>query len=174
MDKRALSLPPATQAVYCQAAVKIFASACGGQDADDKELTACLDAFDKSLPLWMQSKHVEVQERATSVSSLLASLNLLHVEVVKPTGGAVEAEGGAAGEGGGAGAVGAGGGQTTDLFNLSMETSDAPTLPLTSSDAPTLLSLDPSDKFGTVVDANKVSSGWRANRAQKRTSGSGA
>ncbi|KAL3945881.1 MAG: hypothetical protein SGBAC_000032 [Bacillariaceae sp.] len=73
----AMKLPPSTQQVYVQGAMKVFAAAAGNSDVSDAELEACCSTLSSNLPVFMQSTNVEVQERSFSLHSLLKSLDLL-------------------------------------------------------------------------------------------------
>jgi len=64
-----------TQSIYLQASLKIFAAATN--KAKDEELEQCIEILTNSMPLYMQSLDVEVQERAFTGLELLRSLNLL-------------------------------------------------------------------------------------------------
>jgi len=146
LDRRALSLPCHTQSVYAQSATKIFASACASPTTTGPELAACLSVFDKNLPLWMQSKHMEVQERATSTCSLLSELNLLHV-IPAPTKPSLAAD---------APAPAAATTTTTDLFDLSMDGPSEGTLTLDNDASPDMLTLASDDQFGTILPAATI------------------
>jgi len=64
-----------TQSIYLQASLKIFAAATN--KADNEELEQCVEILTNSLPLYMQSLDVEVQERAFTGLELLRSFNLM-------------------------------------------------------------------------------------------------
>lgn len=70
-------LPASTQEVYLQAALKVFAAATADSMVGNGELEAACDTLRQNIPLYLQSNHVEVQERAFTALSLLASLGLL-------------------------------------------------------------------------------------------------
>ena len=72
-----LGLPPRTQAVFMQSALKIFASACNSVGTEPDHLAKCLNIFQLNLPFWMACKEVEVQERASSCFCFLTSLSFL-------------------------------------------------------------------------------------------------
>jgi len=69
--------PPETQQVYLQAALKVFAAATADPKVPDKELVASCETLKESLPLYMQSTDVEVQERAFTAHALLMSMGLI-------------------------------------------------------------------------------------------------
>ena len=83
-------LPPATQAVFVQNAMKVFAAACdrnqqsqdiNGSGLDnlkcsDEELYACADTLMKNLVVYTESVDVEVKERAFTSYQLLISIGL--------------------------------------------------------------------------------------------------
>lgn len=70
------TLDAETQAVYLQSSMKVFAAACYQKKASADELEACCKILFGSLPIFAESHHKEVQERAFSFQQLLASLNL--------------------------------------------------------------------------------------------------
>jgi len=83
-------LPPTTQAVFVQNAMKVFAAACdrnqqsqdiNGSGLDnlkctDEELYACADTLMKNLLVYIESVDVEVKERAFTSYQLLISIGL--------------------------------------------------------------------------------------------------
>jgi AP-3 complex subunit delta-1 len=73
-----VELATATQSIYVQSAMKVFASACqpGGHRATDVDLEACVLTLRQSLPLFIESTDSEVQERALSSLQLLETLGL--------------------------------------------------------------------------------------------------
>ena len=77
LSPSSLGLPSRTQAVFVQAAIKIFAAACNSGSTKPEQLVMCLDIFQANLTLWMKSKDVEVQERASSCYRFLIVFGLL-------------------------------------------------------------------------------------------------
>ena len=77
LSPSSLGLPSRTQAVFVQAAIKVFAAACNSGLTKPEQLVLCLDIFQAHLPLWMKSKDIEVQERASSCYRFLTSFDLL-------------------------------------------------------------------------------------------------
>lgn len=74
-------LPPATQKVYIQAGMKVFAAACMNHQVSNIELETCSKTLSTHLPIFLQSTDAEVQERAFISYSLLQSLNLTSTDV---------------------------------------------------------------------------------------------
>uniref|UniRef100_A0A7S1ZTK9 Clathrin/coatomer adaptor adaptin-like N-terminal domain-containing protein n=1 Tax=Ditylum brightwellii TaxID=49249 RepID=A0A7S1ZTK9_9STRA len=67
-----------TQSVYVQCGMKVLAAASNaGKKCSDVELEACAETLTKSLPVFMQSVDVEVQERAFTSYHLLTSLGII-------------------------------------------------------------------------------------------------
>lgn len=63
--------------------MKVFLSAI--RSCPDEELGAILEVFSNRLGTFMQSTHVEVQERASTLKHLMVSYGIMkEVEVVKP------------------------------------------------------------------------------------------
>jgi len=81
LSTRSLDLPPRTQAVYLQSALKVFAVASSSPTVHADILLRCIEVFDANLPTWMQSKEIEVQERSSTCHKFLCSLKLLHPTV---------------------------------------------------------------------------------------------
>ncbi|CAN0299944.1 unnamed protein product, partial [Ectocarpus fasciculatus] len=100
----ASALPPRTQAVYVQNALKVLIAMCQACP-DDGELGRTLDMLPGRLRALMQSPHMEVQERASTVYHLLVSYSI--AKEVEDSGEAFQpGEGGAAnGTGGGDGGL---------------------------------------------------------------------
>lgn len=71
-----MKLPPSTQKVYVQSALKVFAAATASSQVSDAELEACCMTLSTNLLVFMQSTNVEVQERAFTLHALIQSLNL--------------------------------------------------------------------------------------------------
>jgi AP-3 complex subunit delta len=71
--------PCGVQVVYMQNAVKVFSAACRSL-GDDADLEAILHLVKDRLTIFMQSVHVEVQERSTTFRNLLSSLGVLVAE----------------------------------------------------------------------------------------------
>lgn len=69
-------MPSSTQAVYIQAALKVFAAATNSQ-ARDEEVVQCVETLSRNLPVYMQSLDVEIQERACTGLQLLRALDLV-------------------------------------------------------------------------------------------------
>ncbi|GMI07534.1 hypothetical protein TrLO_g8250 [Triparma laevis f. longispina] len=84
LSTRSLDLPPRTQAVYLQSALKVFAAASGSSAVDADALLECVGIFEANLPAWMQSKEIEVQERASTCHKFLCSLKLLQPNIDQP------------------------------------------------------------------------------------------
>merc|ERR1711862_72242 len=63
-----------SQAMCIQSSGKVLASACG--QANDSEITTCLELFKSNLPLLQQSVYFEVQERAFTMYNLLESCGI--------------------------------------------------------------------------------------------------
>lgn len=78
-------LAAVTQKVYLQAALKVFAAATTDQKVSNKELEASCETLKQNLPLYMQSIHVEVQERAFTGHALLASMGLIAAKNSMPS-----------------------------------------------------------------------------------------
>lgn len=72
-----VKLPGSTQKVYVQGAIKVFAAATANSQVSDVELEACTKALADHLPVFMQSTHAEVQERACRAHALLQSLAVI-------------------------------------------------------------------------------------------------
>jgi AP-3 complex subunit delta-1 len=79
-----IKLPPSTQKVYVQAALKVFAAAAGNAQISDAELEACCTTLTTNLQIFMQSTDVEVQERSFTLYLLIQSLNLTSSEAEMP------------------------------------------------------------------------------------------
>ncbi|CAM9768696.1 unnamed protein product [Ectocarpus sp. 4 AP-2014] len=109
----ASALPPRTQAVYVQNALKVLIAMCQ-TCPDDGELGRTLDMVPGRLRALMQSPHMEVQERASTVYHLLVSYSI--AKEVEDGGEAFRpGEGGTAnGTGGGGGSSSPGGGSDDD------------------------------------------------------------
>ncbi|CAN0327742.1 unnamed protein product, partial [Ectocarpus sp. 12 AP-2014] len=109
----ASALPPRTQAVYVQNALKVLIAMCQ-TCPDDGELGRTLDMVPGRLRALMQSPHMEVQERASTVYHLLVSYSI--AKEVEDIGEAFQpGEGGTAnGAGGGGGSSSPGGGSDDD------------------------------------------------------------
>ena len=84
---RVTNLPARVQNVYLQNALKVLALFCDDDDGDDGELEDCLTLAARRLDVFLQSVHVEVQERATAFRGLLVAFGAL-----KPTERLVEAK----------------------------------------------------------------------------------
>ncbi len=74
-------LPPSTQKVYIQAAMKVFAAACANQQVSNIELETCSKTLCIHLPIFLQSTDAEVQERAFTSYSLMNALNLSSADI---------------------------------------------------------------------------------------------
>ncbi|CBJ32812.1 Coatomer protein complex,delta sub-unit [Ectocarpus siliculosus] len=109
----ASALPPRTQAVYVQNALKVLIAMCQACP-DDGELGRTLDMVPGRLRALMQSPHMEVQERASTVYHLLVSYSI--TKEAEDSGEAFQpGEGGTAnGTGGGGGSSSPGGGSDDD------------------------------------------------------------
>jgi AP-3 complex subunit delta-1 len=79
------NLPPSTQKIYIQAAMKVFAAATADKNALDPELEASVETIKQNMPLYMQSTDVEVKERAFTAYEFLKSLDLLGGVKYMPT-----------------------------------------------------------------------------------------
>jgi AP-3 complex subunit delta-1 len=69
-------LPPNTQKVYIQAAMKVFAAAAAQKTVKNIELEASLETLCVNLPVFMASTDVEVVERSFTAMELLKSMGL--------------------------------------------------------------------------------------------------
>lgn len=69
-------LPPATQAVFLQASLKLFAAASANPQVSNAELEASVRTISHHLPVYMQSTNVEVRERSISLNGTLVALEL--------------------------------------------------------------------------------------------------
>merc|ERR1712070_311992 len=76
LDSRVTNLPPDVQAVYLQNSCKVFVTACRNIE-DDGRLLQVIGLFNTQLLLFMQSVHIEVQERSTTLKSLLSNFGIL-------------------------------------------------------------------------------------------------
>ncbi|KAJ1448600.1 adaptin N terminal region-domain-containing protein [Pelagophyceae sp. CCMP2097] len=74
---RVANLPPRVQNVYLQNALKVLALACGSTEVSDDELSAALDLVAKRGDVFLQSVHMEVQERAASLRGILEAFGAL-------------------------------------------------------------------------------------------------
>jgi len=72
---RATNLPPHVQIVYMQNALKVFTAAL--RVSEDGEVAAMLDLLRLRMHVFMQSIHVEVQERASAFKHLLTVLGMI-------------------------------------------------------------------------------------------------
>ena len=77
LSTRSLGLPARTQAVYIQAALKVFAAASNSPSVDSEQIHECISVFEANLPAWMRSKEAEVQERASTCHTFLSALELI-------------------------------------------------------------------------------------------------
>eukprot|EP01132_Coremiostelium_polycephalum_P002560 gene2560-3170_t len=83
LQPRVSVLPAHIQSIYMQNALKVFSNACAiangheiPEDAEQSEITSdtldeCLNILNSRLPLFTQSIHLEVQERACLVNEIL-------------------------------------------------------------------------------------------------------
>lgn len=78
------NLPQDVQVVYMQNALKVFTAACHNVGPDEALERILLLVRDR-ITLFMQSVHIEVQERATTFRNLLSSLGILVVETKPDT-----------------------------------------------------------------------------------------
>jgi AP-3 complex subunit delta-1 len=85
-------LPTATQKVYIQGAMKVFAAACSNHQVSNVELESCTRTLCTHLPVYMQSIDSEVQQRAFSAYALLESLGLASTGVFDRTPGLASIE----------------------------------------------------------------------------------
>lgn len=69
-------LPPSTQKVYIQAAMKVFAAASAQKTVEKTELEASLETLFVSMPVYMKSTDVEVVERSFTAVELLRLMGL--------------------------------------------------------------------------------------------------
>lgn len=88
LDPKVTNLPEDVQVVYMQNALKVLAVATR-HVSDDDELEGLLMILRVRLPFFLQSVHIEVQERATTLKNLLTCLGVLP----KQPGGGGEGEG---------------------------------------------------------------------------------
>lgn len=72
------SISLSTQAIYVQAAAKVFAAASSSIAISVAELEGCVSSLACHLPVFMQSMDTEVQERAFTFYHLLNSFNLMN------------------------------------------------------------------------------------------------
>lgn len=79
LDPKVTNLPQDVQVVYMQNAVKVFTAACHHVGPDEALERIILLVRDR-ITLFMQSVHIEVQERATTFRNLLSSLGILAAE----------------------------------------------------------------------------------------------
>ncbi len=71
------SATAATQSIYVQAAMKVFAAATSSKACTDLEIEACVARLGMYLPVFMHSMDAEVQERAFTAYQLLNSFGLV-------------------------------------------------------------------------------------------------
>mmetsp|Transcript_25042 Transcript_25042/g.38725 ORF Transcript_25042/g.38725 Transcript_25042/m.38725 type:complete len:1272 (+) Transcript_25042:178-3993(+) len=70
-------LDSSTQAIFVQAAVKVFAACCISHKTSDGELEGCVAIMRSHLPYWTESNEFEVQERAFTLYQVLISLGVI-------------------------------------------------------------------------------------------------
>ena len=78
LHPRSTSLPVHVQVVYMQAVLKLFLSSC--QYCEDGELGEIIALISARLGTFLQSVHVEVQERASTFRYILASFGMLSLQ----------------------------------------------------------------------------------------------
>jgi len=66
----------ATQSIYLQASLKIFAATCSNPQVSDIEVESCLHTVFCNLGAFIESTDVEVRERAVTLKGLLVALQL--------------------------------------------------------------------------------------------------
>lgn len=75
LHPRATNLPPHVQSTYLQSTMKIFIQAC--LDCEESAVAAAIGTLRSHLSVFLQSPHVEVQERASTLRHLLAEFEIL-------------------------------------------------------------------------------------------------
>lgn len=79
LSMSSFKLNSSTQAVFVQAAVKVFAACCNSRVTSDVELEGCVDIMHSHLPYWAESNEFEVQERSFTLYQVLISLGVISV-----------------------------------------------------------------------------------------------
>lgn len=74
LQPRTTSLPAHVQTVYIQTLLKVVAAM--AERADDETLDKVAEVIVERLPAFVQSEHIEVQERAVSLQQILLALNM--------------------------------------------------------------------------------------------------
>ena len=75
LHQRATSLPPSVQATYIQAAMKVFIRSCN--DCNESEISIIIGTLRNKIGLFLQSQHIEVQERASTLRHILSEFDIL-------------------------------------------------------------------------------------------------
>eukprot|EP01035_Chromulina_nebulosa_P016833 gene16833-22318_t len=75
LSPRATNLPSHVQCVYIQAAMKVFIRACC--DREEAEVASIIGILRSRLNIYLQSQHIEVQERASTLRHILSEFNIL-------------------------------------------------------------------------------------------------
>ena len=75
LDPKSTNLSFSVQIVYLQAVLKVFIRACG--DCENSEIFSCVYILKKSLPVFLQSSNLEVQERASTLRQILIEFRLI-------------------------------------------------------------------------------------------------
>mmetsp|Transcript_26522 Transcript_26522/g.39397 ORF Transcript_26522/g.39397 Transcript_26522/m.39397 type:complete len:1304 (-) Transcript_26522:111-4022(-) len=78
LHPRATNLPPPVQSCFLHAAMKVFIRACDKQ-CDTEHLAQIVALMRIRLPVFLQSVHLEVQERASTLRHLLAEMGILSI-----------------------------------------------------------------------------------------------
>jgi hypothetical protein len=79
LHPRSTNLPSRVQGAFLHAAMKIFIRSCDGRSSQEY-LSQILALMRARLPVYLQSVHLEVQERASTLRYLLAETNILAVD----------------------------------------------------------------------------------------------
>lgn len=78
LHPRATNLPARVQSAYLHAALKVFVRSC--IDCSQEHLSEIISYLRTNLSIFLQSVHLEVQERASTFRYLLAELNILKID----------------------------------------------------------------------------------------------
>lgn len=79
LHPRSTNLPSRVQSAFIHAAMKIFIRSCDGRSSQEY-LSQILALMRTRLPVYLQSVHLEVQERASTLRYLLAETGILAVD----------------------------------------------------------------------------------------------
>jgi AP-3 complex subunit delta len=78
LNPRATNLPAHVQCAYIQAAMKIFIRACC--DRNEPEVASIIGTLRSRLTVYLQSQHIEVQERASTLRHILSEFGILPLD----------------------------------------------------------------------------------------------